>query len=57
MLIIAIDAMGGDNGPTPIIEGLISALKRNKNFKAIAVGSQNELLPLIPQKFSSRIEI
>ena len=57
MLIIAIDAMGGDNGPTPIIEGLISALKKNKNFKAIAVGSQNELLPLIPQKFSSRIEI
>jgi len=57
MLKIAIDAMGGDFGPTPIIEGLISALKKNKNFRAIAVGSKNELIPLIPQKFSSRIEI
>jgi glycerol-3-phosphate acyltransferase PlsX len=57
MLKIAIDAMGGDFGPTPIIEGLISALKKNKNFEAIAVGSKNELLPLIPQKFSSRIQI
>jgi len=57
MLKVAIDAMGGDFGPAPIIEGLISALKKNKNFKAIAVGSKNELLPLIPQKFSSRIEI
>jgi glycerol-3-phosphate acyltransferase PlsX len=57
MLKIAIDAMGGDFGPAPIIEGLISALKKNKNFEAIAVGSKNELLPLIPQKFSSRIQI
>ena len=57
MLKIAIDAMGGDFGPTPIIEGLISALKKNKNFEAIAVGSQDELIPLIPHKFSSRIQI
>ena len=57
MLKIAIDAMGGDNGPTPIIEGLILALKKNKNFIAIAVGSKDQLVPLIPQRFSSRIEI
>jgi len=57
MLKIAIDAMGGDNGPAPIIEGLLLALKKNKNFKAIAVGKKEELLPLIPQKFDDRIEI
>jgi glycerol-3-phosphate acyltransferase PlsX len=28
MIKIAIDAMGGDNGPSPIIEGLILALKK-----------------------------
>ena len=28
MLRIAIDAMGGDFGPEPIIEGLVSALKK-----------------------------
>ena len=54
---IAIDAMGGDFGPEPIIEGLISALKSNNNFTAIAVGNKDELLSLIPQQFLSRIEI
>ena len=57
MLRIAIDAMGGDFGPEPIMEGLISALKKNNNFTAIAVGKKDELLPLIPQIFLSRIEI
>ena len=54
---IAIDAMGGDFGPEPIIQGLISALKSNNNFTAIAVGKKDELLSLIPQNFLSRIEI
>ena len=54
---IAIDAMGGDFGPEPIIDGLISALKSNNNFTAIAVGKKDELLSLIPQNFMSRIEI
>jgi phosphate acyltransferase len=54
---IAIDAMGGDFGPEPIIEGLITALKSNNNFTAIAVGKKDELLSLIPQNFLSRIEI
>jgi glycerol-3-phosphate acyltransferase PlsX len=49
MLRIAIDAMGGDFGPTPIIEGLVAALKKNNNFTAIAVGDKQQLLPLIPQ--------
>ena len=57
MLKIAIDAMGGDFGPEPIIEGLVTALKKNNNFTAIAVGKKNEILPLIPQSLLSRIEI
>ena len=57
MLRIAIDAMGGDFGPEPIIEGLVLALKKNNNFNAIAVGKKEQLLPLIPQNFLSRIEI
>ena len=57
MLRIAIDAMGGDFGPEPIIEGLVSALKKNNNFTAIAVGKKEELLPLIPQSLLTRIEI
>ncbi|MEA1915573.1 MAG: phosphate acyltransferase PlsX [Campylobacterota bacterium] len=57
MVKIAIDAMGGDFGPAPIIEGLISALKKDRHFEAIAVGKESELLPLIPKKFDHRITI
>lgn len=57
MQTIAVDAMGGDFGPTPIIEGLVSALRKNNNFKAIAVGNKEELLSLIPQNLLSRIDI
>lgn len=57
MVKVAIDAMGGDFGPAPILEGLTSALKKNKNFIALIVGEKEQLLPLIPQKFANRIEI
>jgi glycerol-3-phosphate acyltransferase PlsX len=57
MFKIAIDAMGGDFGPEPIIEGLVSALKQNNHFTAIAVGKKDKLLSLIPQNFLSRVEI
>lgn len=57
MLKIAIDAMGGDFGPEPIMEGLILALRNNNNFSAIAVGDENQIKPLIPNYLSSRIKI
>lgn len=57
MLKIALDAMGGDFGPEPIMEGLISALRQNNSFNAIAVGNKDELEPLIPSNLQDRIEI
>ncbi|RXI48361.1 phosphate acyltransferase [Malaciobacter mytili] len=57
MIKVAIDAMGGDFGPEPIVDGLVAALKSNTNFTAIAVGKKEELLNLIPNNFLSRIEI
>ncbi len=57
MIKIAIDAMGGDFGPTPIIDGLLSALRKDRNFTAIAIGDKNQLDSLIPPNFKSRIEI
>jgi len=58
MVTIAIDAMGGDFGPEPIIEGLIQALDEKK-FRAILVGNQDEILSFLPQYYldSSDIEI
>jgi glycerol-3-phosphate acyltransferase PlsX len=57
MLKIAIDAMGGDFGPEPIMSGLVSALRNNNTFTAIAVGNQTQLEKLIPAQFKNRVEI
>lgn len=50
MLRLAIDAMGGDYGHTPIIQGVLEALKE-REFEAILVGKQVILEPLIPEQF------
>jgi len=49
--------MGGDFGPAPIVEGLILALKKNKNFEPILVGKSEEILPLIPKGYKDKISI
>jgi len=54
MIKIAIDAMGGDFGSAPIIEGTIKAL-REKEFCAILVGKTEEIKPLIPSRYLDRI--
>ena len=51
---IAIDAMGGDYGHEPIINGLIQAL-REKKFNAIIVGDTKLIEPLIPNDLKSYI--
>lgn len=53
---IAIDAMGGDFGPEPIVDGTIQALKE-RAFVPILVGDKEEILSLLPTNFISRVEI
>ncbi|EAI2591252.1 phosphate acyltransferase PlsX [Campylobacter coli] len=55
MIDIAIDAMGGDFGEKPIIEGVIEALK-GRPFNAILVGNPNILRPLIPKNLEQYIQ-
>ncbi|MBF7049046.1 phosphate acyltransferase PlsX [Campylobacter volucris] len=55
MTSIAIDAMGGDFGEKPIIEGVIQAL-REKEFNAILVGDPKKLKALIPQDLNQFID-
>ncbi|HEF9782050.1 phosphate acyltransferase PlsX [Campylobacter coli] len=55
MIDIAIDAMGGDFGEKPIIEGVIEALKE-RLFNAILVGNPNILRPLIPKNLEQYIQ-
>ncbi|MCD8214024.1 MAG: phosphate acyltransferase PlsX [Campylobacter sp.] len=54
MIRIAIDAMGGDFGSEPIIDGVIEALKYSK-FSAVLVGDSNVIKPLIPEAYLKSI--
>ena len=56
MVRIAIDAMGGDFGHYPIVEGAIFALKEKK-FLPIFVGDETKIAPLIPKKFQNQVKI
>ena len=56
MVKIAIDAMGGDFGPAPIVKGTIDALKK-KRFIPILVGKESEILPLLPRRYRGKISI
>ncbi|EDM24519.1 phosphate acyltransferase PlsX [Caminibacter mediatlanticus] len=51
---IAIDAMGGDFGPEPIIEGVLKALKE-KDFIAYLVGDEKILKPMIPNNLLDKV--
>ena len=56
MQTIAIDAMGGDNGSAPIIEGTLGALDE-KEFKAILVGKKDIITSSIPLRYKDYIEV
>ena len=56
MVTIAIDAMGGDFGPEPIVKGCVNALKKT-SFKPILVGKKDEILPLLPKSYRDKISI
>ena len=56
MIKIAIDAMGGDFGPEPIIKGAMQALKR-KLFIPIFVGNKDEILALLPKRYRAKVFI
>jgi glycerol-3-phosphate acyltransferase PlsX len=56
MIKISIDAMGGDFGPEPIIEGVVQALEEKK-FLPILVGDKTEILSLLPQYYIDKVQI
>ncbi len=56
MIKIAIDAMGGDFGPAPIVEGVVQALKEQA-FTPVLVGHKEEIHALLPAHLKESIEI
>jgi len=53
---IAIDAMGGDYGPEPIIEGCVQALEE-RLFTPVLVGKRDEILSFLPLYYQDKVEI
>ena len=49
-IIIAVDAMGGDNSPSKVIEGISIHSKVSNNIKYKIFGNKNLIIPLI-EKF------
>ncbi len=56
MIRVAIDAMGGDFGPEPIIEGCMQAIDERR-FQPILVGEKEAILSFLPQYYLERVEI
>jgi len=49
MLTLAVDAMGGDGGPTPVVEGVASALDKGLRARVLLFGNQEVLRPLMAE--------
>ena len=54
---IALDAMGGDHAPGPIVAGALQALAADPEVTVVLVGDQARLEPLLPSDGRDRIEL
>lgn len=51
MLTIAVDAMGGDNAPACVVDGVVEALRESGNrFEILLIGQAEKVVPLLEQK-------
>lgn len=48
-LVISVDAMGGDNSPRVVIEGLAIAAKKNPDVRFLLFGDENKVNPILNQ--------
>ena len=48
-LVISIDAMGGDNSPRVVIEGINIAIKHNRDLRFLLFGDEQQITPLLKQ--------
>jgi phosphate acyltransferase len=55
---VALDAMGGDKAPGPIIAGAVQAVTANPELVVVLVGDQNRIEPeLVPAPARDRLEV
>jgi phosphate acyltransferase len=54
---IALDAMGGDHAPGPIVAGAVQAVQADPELEVVLVGDQAQLEPLLTNVDRSRLDI
>jgi len=56
---IALDAMGGDHAPGPIVQGAVQAVQKDSDLHVVLVGDQAQIEPLLAsaQSVRNRLEI
>ncbi len=50
---IAVDAMGGDHGPSIVVEAVLASIQRHADLKVLLVGERKALLSLLPPDYPS----
>lgn len=59
-MILALDAMGGDHGPSEVCRGAIAACEEHPDLEIVLVGQSSEIAPLlegVPRDVSGRVSI
>ncbi len=56
-MLIALDAMGGDHAPGPIVAGAVQAVAADPDLRVVLVGDQAHVEPLLAGADRSRLEI
>src|SRR5581483_11189167 len=54
---IALDAMGGDHAPGPIVTGAVQAVAADPNLRVLLVGDQAQIEPILGAQKPDRIDI
>src|SRR6516225_6286415 len=54
---IALDAMGGDFAPGPIVAGAVQAITADPGLRVVLVGDQNQIEPLLASAQRDRLDI
>src|SRR6266403_1390731 len=54
---VALDAMGGDHAPGPVVAGAIAAVQSNADLTVVLVGDQAQIEPLLATETDARARL
>src|SRR3954454_18585576 len=54
---VALDAMGGDHAPEPIVAGAVQAVQADSQLRVVLVGDRARIEPLLPKSARDRLDV